>query len=327
MAYKLKFSDLQKRFIETCCIFNNLTYRNMVQVWIFSGGNSEKIPSSLISKLEKLEILKIERNNSDNKYLFDSKTVQEVFTRLELPIELPTSNTKKRTDQAQLFEERFETHDHLLYSLCLRTLGKFKSFDISFPKDRNLYDSRVIPDAVYSLKRSKDYRLYIEFDNLTEGSVDFSSKLPRYIQMYEQTPRPMKLIYIFKGEPLVRISHLLHAITLTKTTQRVPTLDWLNHNLMFNVYFLTEQLWNNLGEEIASPMQSEVLDKFNVVNLLQNSLTERVLIRNQYRLNMHQVLSSKGIISLDTDDDPDIFSASDQELPVSTDEPHRKLFT
>ena len=326
MAYKLKFSPLQSRFVETCCLFAQLSYPEMVQVWIYSGGSSSKVPSSLIKKLESLNILEVNRLKQENRYVFNASMTNEIFTRLGTLRDIPAESLMKRSEKSQQFDERFEHHDRLLYALALSTLGHFKSYDLSFPKERNINASRLIPDAIYQLKHSKDDCLYLEFDNLTEGSIDFSSKLPRYIQWFEQEPHSLKLVFVFKGEPVVRISHMLSALHLTRTIQGIPTYDWLSHHLSFSVYFLTESLWKNLGEEIASPLQTENLEAFNVLQLIQRHAIEPEKIRAHYRLTTQKLLSSKGIISA-KDDSLDLFSASDYDLPEHLDEPGKKMFT
>lgn len=326
MAYKLKFSPLQTKFIVTCCLFQTLDYASLRQVWTYSGGASSKVPSSLLKKLEEHQIMSVERVQKKNTYYFNPKIAHKVFTRIGSPIQVLSENQGKApSTKTKEFEERFKTHDQILYSLCLSTLGYFQDYSIEFPKDRSLRSDKVIPDAIYRYEgvenkiTTHDYSLYLEFDNLTEGSVDFSSKLPRYIHQYERLPEATTLIYVFKGEPLIRISHLLSALALTRTVNKTSVMSWLQQHPEFKVYFLTESLWLNLRKEIASLSLSErnQLERFNVLAYLKGDNKDPQTIRQEYDQELVNCLGVQEELTL--------FNSSEEEIET----PHtltKKLF-
>lgn len=329
MAYKLNFTPTQAKFIQTGVLFTNVRYSELVQIWKHSGGEYPKVPSSLIKKLERLGILDIARSEDENIYNFNNKKVVEIFTRVGLSIALiPDSKLASRhSDKANAFEQKFEAHDQFLYKVCLNNLAQFKGYEINFPKERNIKTNRIVPDAIYRLRKESDYFLYLEFDNLTEGSIDFSSKLPRYIQYYQENYTPeihtsMSLIFVFNGEPLVRISHLLAALSLTRTVQRTPVYDWLKNHKEFNVYFLTEGLWQNLGTEIANIpyVKSPRIDSFNVLKFIDKTHDSQAL-REHYKKLLNQVSSDEKIS--EENNELSLFNTSDYELPNA----HKKLFT
>lgn len=327
MAYKLKFSPLQTKFIVTCCLFQTLDYASLRQVWTYSGGASSKVPSSLLKKLEEHQIMYVERLQKKNTYYFNPKIAHKVFTRIGSPIQgLSENQVKAPSTKAKEFEERFKTHDQLLYSLCLGTLGYFQDYSIEFPKDRSLRSDKVIPDAIYRFEGvegesiTNGYSLYLEFDNLTEGSVDFSSKLPRYIHQYERSPEATTLIYVFKGEPLIRISHLLSALALTRTVNKTSVLSWLQQHPEFKVYFLTESLWLNFGEEVSYlPLHhSEQLARFNVLTYLKGDNKDPQMIRKCYNQELVNCLGIQEELNL--------FNSSEEEEIEIPQTPTKKLF-
>ena len=319
MAYKLKFSPLQTKFIVTCCLFQTLDYASLRQVWTYSGGASSKVPSSLLKKLEEHQIMSVERAQKKNTYYFNSKIAHKVFTRLGSPSQVLSENQGKLpSTKAQEFEERFKTHDQLLYSLCLSTLGYFQDYSIEFPKDRSLRSDKVIPDAIYR-NGNLNSSLYLEFDNLTEGSVDFSSKLPRYIHQYERSPKDTTLVYVFKGEPLIRISHLLSALALTRTVNKTSVLSWLQQHPEFKVYFLTESLWLHLGKEISflPSHEDEQLKSFNVLAYLNGDNNDPQSIRQEYDKELVSCLGIQEELTL--------FNSSEEEIEIPQ-TPTKKLF-
>lgn len=329
MAYKLNFTPIQIKFIRTGSLFTSVRYSELVQLWKYSGGEYPKVPSSLIKKLERLEILEIARSEHENIYNFNSEKVEEMFTRTGLSITFPSHSkpSSPLSEKASSFEQKFEVHDQLLYKVCLSNLGQFKAYEIKFPKERNIKTNRIVPDAIYHLRNESDNFLYLEFDNLTEGSIDFSSKLPRYIQYYEEIytseiHSSMSLIFVFNGEPLVRISHLLTALSLTLTVDRTAVYDWLQNHKEFNVYFLTEGLWHNLGSEIANIPYgiSPRLESFNVLNFIDKT-HDSLAVREHYKKILNQVISDEKISK--ENDELNLFNTSDYELPNV----HKKLFT
>ena len=329
MGYKQNFTPTQAKFIQTGVLFTNLRYSELVQIWKHSGGEYPKVPSSVIKKLERLGILEIARSEHENIYNFNNKKVVDIFTRAGLSTTLPSDSklAYRHSDKANTFEQKFEAHDQLLYKVCLNNLAQFKGYEINFPKERNIKTNRIVPDAIYNLRNESDYFLYLEFDNLTEGSIDFSSKLPRYIQYYEEIytseiHSSMSLIFVFNGEPLVRISHLLTALSLTLTVDRTAVYDWLQNHKEFNVYFLTEGLWHNLGSEIANIPYgiSPRLESFNVLNFIDKT-HDSLAVREHYKKILNQVISDEKISK--ENDELNLFNTSDYELPNV----HKKLFT
>lgn len=318
MAYKLKFTPLQAKFITNACLFGSLNYGELRQIWEFSGGEMSKIPSSLIKKLESLEILQVNRMGSDNLYSFDPKQSKVVFTSLGITPEPYSFGEEVAERESTEYEERYLNHDQLLQKLCLQSLGEFKGYSLSFPKDRSF--SALVPDAIYQ-KEESGYCHYLEFDNLTERTVDFSAKLPRYIQYFEQDPQPMSLIYVFKEEPLVRISHLLTSLPLTSTIQRQSTLEWLREHENFRVYFLTNKLWQALSPNISRLPErlSEKLEAFNVIQLLKEEKIEAHLLRANYQYLLEDVIGES--VSPTDEEEITLFNAEKLE----SNEPRRSF--
>jgi hypothetical protein len=243
------YSPKQLNFLKAIHPYQQLNFGQLNAIWLLKSGTMSKISSHFLNHLVADHFIKIVKTTPRNSfYRMNQKEITFAFPEFlsNIPMRYQPEFRKPPRNLPS-----FNFHDEALKTLLSQTEIP-NDISLVFPRIKNNISGLTVPDAVLT---SKDLTTFIEYDNLSERTLDFTSKFPRYLYEAKQNPhQKTNVVVVFTDEtiqikgfvnprqspPQLRMENLTkYLLDETRALDKQPFRDALEQLPQFNIYFMT----------------------------------------------------------------------------------------